>query len=108
MESNEYKIVNSGQQNQPKPKKVGHSKFYDVTSCIVTSEKQDIMKPEDFLDQGINYCFFIFFYKYYILMYIVQSLLYCRSKFSGPCTTRMYYFQWCNLFGLNSNKCTKI
>ncbi|XP_003699843.1 GTPase activating protein and centrosome-associated isoform X2 [Megachile rotundata] len=54
MESNEYKIVSSVQQNQPKTKKVGQSKFYDVSSCMVTSEKQDIMKPEDFIDEEVN------------------------------------------------------
>ncbi|KAK9306336.1 hypothetical protein QLX08_003024 [Tetragonisca angustula] len=54
MESNDYKIVSSTQQNQPKSKKVGQSKFYDVTSCVVASEKQDIMKPEDYIDEEIN------------------------------------------------------
>lgn len=54
MESNDYKIVSSAQQNQPKSKKVGQSKFYDVSSCMVASEKQDIMKPEDYIDEG-NY-----------------------------------------------------
>ncbi|XP_076626246.1 GTPase activating protein and centrosome-associated [Colletes latitarsis] len=52
MESNEYKIVSSVQQNQPKTKNVGFSKFYDTSSCIVSSEKQDIMKPEDFIDEA--------------------------------------------------------
>ncbi|XP_031840690.1 GTPase activating protein and centrosome-associated isoform X2 [Nomia melanderi] len=50
MKSNDYKIVSSVQQNQPKPKSVGRSKFYDVSSCVVASEKQDIMKPEDYVD----------------------------------------------------------
>ncbi|XP_043253805.1 rab GTPase-activating protein 1-like [Colletes gigas] len=54
MESNEYKIVSSVQQNQPKTKNVGFSKFYDTSSCMVSSEKQDIMKPEDFIDEGIE------------------------------------------------------
>lgn len=58
MESNDYKIVSSVQQNQPRSKKVGQSQFYDVSSCMVASEKQDIMKPEDYIDEGINYyCF---------------------------------------------------
>ena len=52
MESNDYKIVSSVQQNQPKSKKVGHSQFYDVSSCMIASEKQDIMKPEDYTDEG--------------------------------------------------------
>ncbi|XP_015433686.1 PREDICTED: rab GTPase-activating protein 1-like isoform X2 [Dufourea novaeangliae] len=51
MESNDYKIVSSVQQNQTKPKKVGHSKFY-VGSCVIASEKQDIMKPEDYVDEA--------------------------------------------------------
>lgn len=55
MESNEYKIVSSAQQqNQSKSKKLGQSKFYDVSSCMVASEKQDIMKPEDYIDEGTN------------------------------------------------------
>ncbi|XP_017764790.1 PREDICTED: rab GTPase-activating protein 1-like [Eufriesea mexicana] len=54
MESNEYKIVSSAQQNQSKSKKLGQSKFYDVSSCMVASEKQDIMKPEDYIDEEIN------------------------------------------------------
>ncbi|XP_076673714.1 GTPase activating protein and centrosome-associated isoform X1 [Andrena cerasifolii] len=52
MESNDYKIVSSVQQNQPKAKKVGHSQFYDVSSCMIASEKQDIMKPEDYTDEA--------------------------------------------------------
>ncbi|XP_017880898.1 rab GTPase-activating protein 1-like isoform X3 [Ceratina calcarata] len=54
MEGNDYKIVSTVQQNQPKTKKVGQSKFYDVSSCMVASEKQDIMKPEDYIDEEIN------------------------------------------------------
>ncbi|XP_053987181.1 rab GTPase-activating protein 1-like [Hylaeus anthracinus] len=52
MESNDYKIVSTVQQNPPKTKKVGHSTFYNVSSCMVASEKQDIMKPEDFIDEA--------------------------------------------------------
>lgn len=52
MESNEYKLTTSTQQNQQKAKKVGHSQFYDVSSCIVASEKQDVMKPEDYIEDG--------------------------------------------------------
>ncbi|XP_033321979.2 GTPase activating protein and centrosome-associated isoform X1 [Megalopta genalis] len=54
MKSNDYKIVSTIQQNQSKPKKVGNSQFYDVSSCVVASEKQDIMKPEDYVDGEIN------------------------------------------------------
>lgn len=49
MECSEIKL--SGVTKQ-KTKKVGHSKFYDVSSCIVASEKQDIMKPEDYIEEG--------------------------------------------------------
>lgn len=52
MEAGEFKVTGVTQQNQEKMKKVGHSKFYDV-SCVVTSEKQDIMKPEDYLEEGM-------------------------------------------------------
>lgn len=52
MEGSEFKVTSVSQQNQEKTKKVGHSKFYDVSSCVVTSEKQDIMKPEDYLEEG--------------------------------------------------------
>lgn len=55
MESNDYKIVSSVQQNEAKSKKVGHSEFYDVSSCMIASEKQDIMKPEDYTDEGTGY-----------------------------------------------------
>lgn len=49
MEGRDYKVTNSGQQ---KAKKVGHSKFYDVSSCINGTEKQDVMKPDDFIEEG--------------------------------------------------------
>lgn len=52
MESGEFKPTAASQQNQEKMKKVGHSKFYDISTCVVTSEKQDIMKPEDYLEDG--------------------------------------------------------
>jgi len=52
MEGSEFKVMNASQQNQEKTKKVGHSKFYDVSSCVISSEKQDIMKPEDYLEEG--------------------------------------------------------
>lgn len=52
MEGSEIKVTGASQQNQEKMKKVGQSKFYDVSSCVVTSEKQDIMKPEDYLEEG--------------------------------------------------------
>ncbi|XP_077268303.1 GTPase activating protein and centrosome-associated isoform X3 [Temnothorax americanus] len=54
MEGSEFKVTGAGQQNQEKMKKVGHSKFYDVSSCIVASEKQDIMKPEDYLEEDLK------------------------------------------------------
>ncbi|KAG7188171.1 hypothetical protein KM043_013388 [Ampulex compressa] len=54
MDSTEFKIIGSMPQNQPKMKKVGHSKFYDVSSCMVASEKQDVMKPEDYIDEEVN------------------------------------------------------
>lgn len=81
MESNEYKIVSSAQQTQPKSKKVGQSKFYDVSSCMVASEKQDIMKPEDYIDEGTNYYFFILIIKniLYILYYIIYCILEINS-----------------------------
>lgn len=49
MECSEFKSTGASKQ---KTKKVGHSKFYDVSSCLVASEKQDIMKPEDFIEEG--------------------------------------------------------
>ena len=53
MEGGEFKVTGTiTQQNQEKTKKVGHSKFYNV-GCVVTSEKQDIMKPEDYLEEGM-------------------------------------------------------
>jgi len=52
MESSEFRATGTGQQSQEKMKKVGHSKFYDVSTCVVASEKQDIMKPEDYLEEG--------------------------------------------------------
>lgn len=52
MEGSEFRVTGAGQQNQEKTKRVGHSKFYEVTSCVVASEKQDIMKPEDYLEEG--------------------------------------------------------
>lgn len=89
MESNEYKIVSSAQ-TQPKSKKVGQSKFYDVSSCMVASEKQDIMKPEDYIDEGTNYYFYMLSIKN--ILYIFYNLLYFRNKFLGSCSTRMHYF----------------
>lgn len=53
MDSSEFRMTSSNeQQNQEKTKRVGHSKFYEVSSCVVASEKQDIMKPEDYLEEG--------------------------------------------------------
>lgn len=52
MEGSEFRMTSTEQQNQEKTKRVGHSKFYEVTSCVVASEKQDIMKPEDYLEDG--------------------------------------------------------
>lgn len=78
MESNDYKIVSSTQQNQPKSKKVGQSKFYDVTSCVVASEKQDIMKPEDYIDEGTNYNF-VNHEKYFA----EYSIIYCVSEINS-------------------------
>ncbi|RLU26799.1 hypothetical protein DMN91_000596 [Ooceraea biroi] len=54
MEGGEFKATGASQQNQEKMKKVGHSKFYDVSTCVVASEKQDIMKPEDYLEEELN------------------------------------------------------
>ncbi|XP_029164437.1 rab GTPase-activating protein 1-like isoform X1 [Nylanderia fulva] len=54
MESSEFRVTGTGQQNQEKTKRVGHSKFYEVTSCVVASEKQDIMKPEDYLEEELT------------------------------------------------------
>lgn len=33
-------------------KKVGQSKFYEVTPCVVATEKQDVMKPDDYGEEG--------------------------------------------------------
>jgi len=52
MESSEFRMTGGGQQNQEKTKRVGHSKFYEVSPCVVAPEKQDIMKPEDYLEEG--------------------------------------------------------
>ncbi|CAK9821815.1 Rab GTPase-activating protein 1 [Anthophora retusa] len=54
MEGNDYKILTNVQQSQSKCKIVGQSKFYDVSTCMVASEKQDIMKPEDYIDEEVN------------------------------------------------------
>lgn len=54
MESSEFRMTGGGQQNQEKTKRVGHSKFYEVSPCVVAPEKQDIMKPEDYLEEGKN------------------------------------------------------
>ncbi|XP_046837538.1 rab GTPase-activating protein 1-like isoform X2 [Vespa crabro] len=51
MEGRDYKVTNPVQQ---KTKKVGHSKFYDVSSCINGTEKQDVMKPDDFIEEELN------------------------------------------------------
>lgn len=55
VESNDYKNVSSVQQNQPMSQKVGNSQFFVANSCMVASEKQDIMKPEDYIDEGIRF-----------------------------------------------------
>lgn len=55
MEGGEFKATGTSQRSQEKTKKVGHSKFYDVSSCGVASEKQDIMKPEDYFEDGENH-----------------------------------------------------
>ena len=81
MESNDYKIVSSAQQNQPKSKKVGQSKFYDVSSCMVASEKQDIMKPEDYIDEGTNYYLSVN-HKRYSAEYEISFFIF-RNKFLG-------------------------
>lgn len=52
MEGSEFRMTSTVQQNQEKTKRVGHSKFYEVSPCVVASEKQDIMKPEDYLEEG--------------------------------------------------------
>ncbi|KMQ94820.1 rab gtpase-activating protein 1 [Lasius niger] len=54
MEGSEFRVTGAGQQNQEKTKRVGHSKFYEVTSCVVASEKQDIMKPEDYREEELS------------------------------------------------------
>ncbi|XP_025155912.1 rab GTPase-activating protein 1-like isoform X5 [Harpegnathos saltator] len=51
MECSEFKSTGA---NKQKTKKVGHSKFYDVSSCLVASEKQDIMKPEDYIEEELS------------------------------------------------------
>lgn len=55
LEGGEFKMSTISQHNREKTKKVGHSKFYDVSPCGGSSEKQDIMKPEDFLEEGKKY-----------------------------------------------------
>ena len=52
MEGSEFRVTSTVPQNQEKTKRVGHSKFYEVSSCVIASEKQDIMKPEDYLEEG--------------------------------------------------------
>lgn len=49
MEGSEFKVTGASEE---KTKKVGQSKFYDVSSCVVASEKQDVMKPEEYLEEG--------------------------------------------------------
>ena len=48
------KVLSSNSQISHKTKTVGQSKFYDVVSSAVTPEKQDIMKPDDFNEEGMN------------------------------------------------------
>ncbi|XP_020282361.1 rab GTPase-activating protein 1-like isoform X2 [Pseudomyrmex gracilis] len=54
IEGGEFKMTTISQHNREKTKKVGHSKFYDVSPCGGSSEKQDIMKPEDYLEEEIQ------------------------------------------------------
>lgn len=48
----DIKIISSDISNVQNTKTIGQSKFYDVTPSVVTPEKQDEMKPDDYLDEG--------------------------------------------------------
>ncbi|XP_058799127.1 rab GTPase-activating protein 1-like isoform X2 [Phymastichus coffea] len=53
-ENMELKIVTSDISNIQRTKTIGQSKFYDITPSIVTPEKQDEMKPEDYFEEELN------------------------------------------------------
>lgn len=49
----ELKTITPGKPKEDeKIKYVGHSKFYETTPKMVTPEKQDPMKPDDFVEEG--------------------------------------------------------
>lgn len=47
-----FKIISSDISGIQRTKRIGLSKFYDVTSNAVTPEKQDEEKPDDYIDDG--------------------------------------------------------
>ncbi|XP_046612096.1 rab GTPase-activating protein 1-like isoform X1 [Neodiprion virginianus] len=49
----EVRAITAEQQNDDKIRYVGHSKFYEATPNMVTSEKQDPMKPDDYVEEEI-------------------------------------------------------
>lgn len=118
IEGGEFKMTTISQHNREKTKKVGHSKFYDVSPCGGSSEKQDIMKPEDYLEGGkiLNKQIYLILKNnlcaYRNKIHKSHIFLYFRNtsgiKYVITCPTRMHYFQWCYLSGSGCNKCTKI
>lgn len=52
-ENTDLKIITSNISSIQRTKTIGQSKFYDVAPSVVTPEKQDQMKPEDYFEAGI-------------------------------------------------------
>lgn len=48
----DLKAITTGRRNDEKIKYVGQSKFYETTPNMVTPEKQDPMKPDDYVEEG--------------------------------------------------------
>jgi hypothetical protein len=51
-EGDNTELISRGISNTQKTKTIGKSKFYDISSCAITSEKQDKMKPDDYIEEG--------------------------------------------------------
>lgn len=111
MECSEFKTTSAGKQ---KTKKVGHSKFYDVSPCLVASEKQDIMKPEDFVEEGNvsrRACFTQISVKGKMLDEPrAEKHVVCDDRIEHVVarSTRVHHFQRCYIPGGSCNKRTKI
>ncbi|XP_011506211.1 PREDICTED: rab GTPase-activating protein 1-like isoform X2 [Ceratosolen solmsi marchali] len=53
-EGDNTEIISRDISNTQETKTIGKSKFYDISSCAITSEKQDNMKPDDYLDEELT------------------------------------------------------